>query len=187
MFMAVGCGYFWFGTLPWTWLWGIWNQLFWCFLSSALFQVVISTQVMVDGPLLAISDNMFVHNNSKHGRRAKRLDPTEGIDAASESPCTFFCFSFFTFSFLCRMHFLPACIIVTGMVGSLFRTWRSTQYTVAFHFWKLKTELISSRWYSGVANKRKFKQMCESHNTPFENVVCMQGITVDISQETSFG
>lgn len=67
--------------------------------------MVISTQVMVDGPLLAISDNMFVHNNSKHGRRAKRLDPTEGIDAASESPCTFFCFSFFTFSFLCRMHF----------------------------------------------------------------------------------
>lgn len=43
-----------------------------------LFQVVISTQVAVDGPLLAISDNMFVHNNSKHGRRAKRLDPTEG-------------------------------------------------------------------------------------------------------------
>ncbi|XP_060526367.1 transcription factor collier isoform X2 [Cylas formicarius] len=42
------------------------------------FQVVISTQVSVDGPLLAISDNMFVHNNSKHGRRAKRLDPTEG-------------------------------------------------------------------------------------------------------------
>uniref|UniRef100_A0A6P7G6X8 Transcription factor collier-like n=1 Tax=Diabrotica virgifera virgifera TaxID=50390 RepID=A0A6P7G6X8_DIAVI len=41
-------------------------------------QVVISTQVAVDGPLLAISDNMFVHNNSKHGRRAKRLDPTEG-------------------------------------------------------------------------------------------------------------
>ena len=32
----------------------------------------------VDGPLLAISDNMFVHNNSKHGRRARRLDPTEG-------------------------------------------------------------------------------------------------------------
>ncbi|XP_077295899.1 EBF transcription factor knot isoform X2 [Arctopsyche grandis] len=44
------------------------------------FQVVISTQVGVDGPLLAISDNMFVHNNSKHGRRAKRLDPTEGTD-----------------------------------------------------------------------------------------------------------
>ena len=46
---------------------------FFCFL-----QVVISTQVNVDGPLLAISDNMFVHNNSKHGRRAKRLDPSEG-------------------------------------------------------------------------------------------------------------
>lgn len=43
-----------------------------------VLQVVISTQVAVDGPLLAISDNMFVHNNSKHGRRAKRLDPTEG-------------------------------------------------------------------------------------------------------------
>ncbi|KAJ3627059.1 hypothetical protein MTP99_014466 [Tenebrio molitor] len=41
--------------------------------------VVIATQVSVDGPLLAISDNMFVHNNSKHGRRAKRLDPTEGL------------------------------------------------------------------------------------------------------------
>lgn len=44
-----------------------------------LLQVVIATQVAVDGPLLAISDNMFVHNNSKHGRRAKRLDPAEGI------------------------------------------------------------------------------------------------------------
>ncbi|KAF4519323.1 hypothetical protein B566_EDAN010028 [Ephemera danica] len=43
------------------------------------FQVVIGTQVGVDGPLLAISDNMFVHNNSKHGRRAKRLDPSEGL------------------------------------------------------------------------------------------------------------
>ncbi|KAK9751466.1 Transcription factor COE1 helix-loop-helix domain [Popillia japonica] len=42
------------------------------------FQVVIATQISVDGPLLAISDNMFVHNNSKHGRRAKRLEPSEG-------------------------------------------------------------------------------------------------------------
>jgi early B-cell factor len=41
------------------------------------FQVVISSQVIVEGPLLSVSDNMFVHNNSKHGRRAKRLDPTE--------------------------------------------------------------------------------------------------------------
>ncbi|XP_031369906.1 transcription factor collier isoform X1 [Apis dorsata] len=41
------------------------------------FQVVISTQVGVEGPLLAVSDNMFVHNNSKHGRRTKRLDPSD--------------------------------------------------------------------------------------------------------------
>ncbi|XP_037032902.1 transcription factor collier isoform X2 [Bradysia coprophila] len=46
------------------------------------FQVVISTQVAVDGPLMAISDNMFVHNNSKHGRRAKRLDTTEGTGSS---------------------------------------------------------------------------------------------------------
>ena len=43
-----------------------------------LFQVVISLTPSVEGNLLAVSDNMFVHNNSKHGRRAKRLDPTEG-------------------------------------------------------------------------------------------------------------
>ena len=42
------------------------------------FQVVISTQVSVEAPSLAVSENMFVHNNSKHGRRAKRLDPQEG-------------------------------------------------------------------------------------------------------------
>ncbi|XP_070503478.1 transcription factor collier isoform X1 [Chironomus tepperi] len=47
------------------------------------FQVVISTQVSVEGPLLAISDNMFVHNNSKHGRRAKRLDPDGGATAGN--------------------------------------------------------------------------------------------------------
>ncbi|XP_014231954.1 transcription factor collier isoform X2 [Trichogramma pretiosum] len=41
------------------------------------FQVIINTAVTVDGPMLAISDNMFVHNNSKHGRRAKRLDPSD--------------------------------------------------------------------------------------------------------------
>ncbi|GAB6025001.1 hypothetical protein CHUAL_010091 [Chamberlinius hualienensis] len=46
----------------------------------ALTNVVISTQVAVDGPLLAISDNMFVHNNSKHGRRAKRVDPNDEMD-----------------------------------------------------------------------------------------------------------
>ncbi|XP_074173550.1 transcription factor COE4 isoform X4 [Rhinolophus sinicus] len=44
------------------------------------FQVVVSTTVSVDGHVLAVSDNMFVHNNSKHGRRARRLDPSEGQD-----------------------------------------------------------------------------------------------------------
>ncbi|KAG9346096.1 hypothetical protein JZ751_007914 [Albula glossodonta] len=41
------------------------------------FSVVVSTTVNVDGHVLAVSDNMFVHNNSKHGRRARRLDPSE--------------------------------------------------------------------------------------------------------------
>uniref|UniRef100_A0AAQ4Q3M2 IPT/TIG domain-containing protein n=1 Tax=Gasterosteus aculeatus aculeatus TaxID=481459 RepID=A0AAQ4Q3M2_GASAC len=41
------------------------------------FQVVVSTTVNVDGHVLSVSDNMFVHNNSKHGRRARRLDPSE--------------------------------------------------------------------------------------------------------------
>jgi len=52
------------------------------------FQVVIASQVSVDGPLLAVSDNMFVHNNSKHGRRAKRLDPTDGVyPTLPATPC----------------------------------------------------------------------------------------------------
>ncbi|RMB96658.1 hypothetical protein DUI87_26723 [Hirundo rustica rustica] len=42
-----------------------------------LMLVVVSTTVNVDGHVLAVSDNMFVHNNSKHGRRARRLDPSE--------------------------------------------------------------------------------------------------------------
>ncbi|XP_013910749.1 PREDICTED: transcription factor COE3-like [Thamnophis sirtalis] len=46
------------------------------------FQVVVSTTVNVDGHILAVSDNMFVHNNSKHGRRARRLDPSEAA-----TPC----------------------------------------------------------------------------------------------------
>ncbi|XP_077360727.1 transcription factor COE1-like isoform X1 [Festucalex cinctus] len=41
------------------------------------FQVVVSTTVGVDGHVLSVSDNMFVHNNSKHGRRARRLDPAD--------------------------------------------------------------------------------------------------------------
>ncbi|XP_018109522.1 transcription factor coe2-A isoform X1 [Xenopus laevis] len=53
------------------------------------FQVVLSTTVNVDGHVLAVSDNMFVHNNSKHGRRARRLDPSEGTDPSLEyaTPC----------------------------------------------------------------------------------------------------
>ncbi|NXM85743.1 COE2 factor, partial [Oenanthe oenanthe] len=50
------------------------------------FQVVLSTTVNVDGHVLAVSDNMFVHNNSKHGRRARRLDPSEVMFW-----CFFFC------------------------------------------------------------------------------------------------
>ncbi|XP_075955279.1 transcription factor COE2 isoform X10 [Anarhichas minor] len=41
------------------------------------FQVVLSSTVSVDGHVLAVSDNMFVHNNSKHGRKARRLEPGE--------------------------------------------------------------------------------------------------------------
>ncbi|XP_061104115.1 transcription factor COE1-A isoform X4 [Conger conger] len=53
------------------------------------FQVVVSTTVNVDGHVLAVSDNMFVHNNSKHGRRARRLDPSEGTASYLEhaAPC----------------------------------------------------------------------------------------------------
>lgn len=51
------------------------------------FQVVIGSTVDVTGALLAVSDNMFVHNNSKHGRRAKRLDPTEGFLTPPATPC----------------------------------------------------------------------------------------------------
>ncbi|XP_032806588.1 transcription factor COE3-like isoform X4 [Petromyzon marinus] len=47
------------------------------------FQVVVSTTVHVDGHVLAVSDNMFVHNNSKHGRRARRIDPSEGTPPPS--------------------------------------------------------------------------------------------------------
>ncbi|VDM76047.1 unnamed protein product [Strongylus vulgaris] len=43
------------------------------------FQVVLSTTARIDGPLLAVSENMFVHNNSKHGRRVKRVDTSDGI------------------------------------------------------------------------------------------------------------
>ncbi|XP_073668717.1 transcription factor COE1-A-like isoform X2 [Paramisgurnus dabryanus] len=55
------------------------------------FQVVVSTTVSVEGHVLAVSDNMFVHNNSKHGRRARRLDPSEGtpsyLEHGKSAPC----------------------------------------------------------------------------------------------------
>ncbi|XP_076835773.1 LOW QUALITY PROTEIN: transcription factor COE1-A [Brachyhypopomus gauderio] len=53
------------------------------------FQVVVSTTVSVEGHVLSVSDNMFVHNNSKHGRRARRLDPSEGTPSYLEhaAPC----------------------------------------------------------------------------------------------------
>ncbi|KTG29155.1 hypothetical protein cypCar_00008296 [Cyprinus carpio] len=53
------------------------------------FQVVLSTTVSVDGPVLAISDNMFVHNNSKHGRRSRRTDSHETAETSMEyaTPC----------------------------------------------------------------------------------------------------
>ena len=47
-------------------------------------QVVLSSTVTVDGHILAVSDNMFVHNNSKHGRRARRLEPGESVENAME-------------------------------------------------------------------------------------------------------
>lgn len=47
-------------------------------------QVVLSSTVSVDGHVLAVSDNMFVHNNSKHGRRARRLEPGESVENSME-------------------------------------------------------------------------------------------------------
>lgn len=52
--------------------------------SCHLFQVVLSSTVSVDGHVLAVSDNMFVHNNSKHGRRARRLEPGESVENTME-------------------------------------------------------------------------------------------------------
>ncbi|TRY95485.1 hypothetical protein DNTS_003976, partial [Danionella cerebrum] len=41
------------------------------------FQVLVSTTASVKDHTLAVSDQIFVHNNSKHGRRAKRLELDE--------------------------------------------------------------------------------------------------------------
>ena len=43
------------------------------------FQVAISTTHEMKN-ILAVSENMFVHNNSKHGRRSsRRLEPLESM------------------------------------------------------------------------------------------------------------
>ena len=42
------------------------------------FQVAIGTTPNIETNLLAYSENMFVHNNSKHGRRTRR--PEAGVD-----------------------------------------------------------------------------------------------------------
>uniref|UniRef100_A0A672QMF2 IPT/TIG domain-containing protein n=1 Tax=Sinocyclocheilus grahami TaxID=75366 RepID=A0A672QMF2_SINGR len=46
------------------------------------FQVLVSTTASVKAHILAISDNIFVHNNSKHGRRPRRFELIE-----AEIPC----------------------------------------------------------------------------------------------------
>ncbi|KAF6780101.1 hypothetical protein AHF37_00780 [Paragonimus kellicotti] len=43
------------------------------------FQVAISSTPAIERKLLCISENMFVHNNSKHGRRTRRVDSNEGV------------------------------------------------------------------------------------------------------------
>ena len=46
--------------------------------------MVLSTTIGLEPPLLAVSENMFVHNNSKHGRRTRRLDPIDGGASVSD-------------------------------------------------------------------------------------------------------
>ena len=41
------------------------------------FQVAIGTTPNIETNLLAYSENMFVHNNSKHGRRTRRPDTSQ--------------------------------------------------------------------------------------------------------------
>lgn len=64
--------------------WQIYKKKTKCVLLLSFTQVVVSTTVSVEGHVLAVSDNMFVHNNSKHGRRARRLDPSEGTPSYLE-------------------------------------------------------------------------------------------------------
>lgn len=51
------------------------------------FQVAISQTVSIDmNTVLATSDNMFVHNNSKHGRRTRRMDASDSASSISMLP-----------------------------------------------------------------------------------------------------
>ncbi|CAD5221324.1 unnamed protein product [Bursaphelenchus xylophilus] len=52
------------------------------------FQVVLSSTPRVDADVLAVSENMFVHNNSKHGRRVKResAEMDHSVNVSSIAP-----------------------------------------------------------------------------------------------------
>ena len=43
-----------------------------------VYQVNVSASPDPVSGLLACSDNMFVHNNSKHGRKSRKVDSTYG-------------------------------------------------------------------------------------------------------------
>ncbi len=57
--------------------------------------MVLSTTIILEPPLLAVSENMFVHNNSKHGRRTRRLDPIDGGASVFDFETLKFYFSIF--------------------------------------------------------------------------------------------
>lgn len=48
------------------------------------FQVAVGTTFNFAAPaLVTMSENMFVHNNSKHGRKGKRLEGPTGLESES--------------------------------------------------------------------------------------------------------
>ena len=50
------------------------------------FQVAVATTYNLDeAHALALSENMFVHNNSKHGRKIKRSDVVGGHEGGYQS------------------------------------------------------------------------------------------------------
>nr|CAD2198776.1 unnamed protein product [Meloidogyne enterolobii] len=46
---------------------------------------MLSMTPRVDTDVLAVSDNMFVHNNSKHGRRVKRVPSSSSINSTNNA------------------------------------------------------------------------------------------------------